>query len=61
MNYIAIEMASFSIHLAQYPASIHEGTSHAQRIGYCLLQNVSCGVHVSISSITARTLMGTFI
>ncbi|MBN2908931.1 hypothetical protein JQC72_05255 [Polycladomyces sp. WAk] len=29
VNYIAIEMASFSLHLAQCPASIHEGTSHA--------------------------------
>jgi hypothetical protein len=29
VNYIAIEMASFSLHLAQSPASIHEGTSHA--------------------------------
>jgi hypothetical protein len=29
VNYIAIEMASFSLHLAQLPTSIHEGTFHA--------------------------------
>jgi hypothetical protein len=29
VNNIAIVMASFSLHLAQVPTSIHEGTFHA--------------------------------
>lgn len=31
VNYIAIEMASFSFHLVWQPTTIHEGTYHAQK------------------------------